>query len=256
VLLLIEAGEPDGVTILLRLENTLIGAVIAAIAYLVLPAWKSDNLTELVRQVVSAHRRWTAAVLSAAARGASPALSVRPEAQDARDAMLAARPSAEAALIEPHHPNCDPVAAMATLDACHRVAMATTSLEVLLRNHTDTDAMQHVLTSPAGTHRAANIDRYLAESVSWLVADQTTGIPESRRLAQRSEKQLKDQECRTSSPTESDAPIETADLKASADPTSISEIAALQDAGPDGILDELECAAEATAQAAAILRAI
>ena len=130
VLLLIEAGEPSGSPIWLRLLNTAIGAVLGLLAYLLLPRWSGDNVRARLASVLETQQRWTTLVLNSLSDGSYDAGEARKAGEVARDRMLEARPAVEAAIIEPHRAECDPAAALAMLDACEQVAMATLALEV------------------------------------------------------------------------------------------------------------------------------
>ncbi len=159
VLLLIEAGEPSGSTIILRLENTLIGVVISLLAYLLWPLWSGDSVRSLVAKAVTSHEKWAAFVVTGLSGGTYDATQARAVGQLARDSMLTARPAVEAAVIEPHEAECDASAAMSVLDSCERAAMATLALEVELRSGTQRTPEQLVALRTHGQRVLAHIDR-------------------------------------------------------------------------------------------------
>ena len=170
VLLLIEAGEPSGATIMLRLENTLIGVVISVLAYLLLPVWSGDNVRSLVAKAVASHEKWANFVVSGMSGGRYDAAQARAVGQDARDSMLAARPAVEAAIIEPHRAECDAAAAMSVLDSCERAAMAALSLEVELRADPKRTPEQMVEIKAHGDRVVAHIDRDFESAKSAITA--------------------------------------------------------------------------------------
>lgn len=138
VLLLVESGTLSLETVELRLINTLLGAAIAFVGFVVWPAWKSDQVTALVQKAITTQQVWTDTVLKALATDerADPA-SVREIGKQARNAVIEARPAAVAALIEPHKAGVDPRAALHIVDACSEAGIATMALEVTLRMQRD-----------------------------------------------------------------------------------------------------------------------
>ncbi len=130
VLILMEAAQPSLDTALDRLVNTLIGTVIAVVVYLLWPSWSGDRLPALLANVVRAQQAWTNAVLSSLSRPDTADLpNLRRLALASRNAVILARPAAQAAVIEPHHSDSDPNAAQALLEACIHAASATLALE-------------------------------------------------------------------------------------------------------------------------------
>lgn len=140
VLFLIEAGEPEASPIWLRLENTLIGAVLGFAAYLVLPRWSGDNIRSLLQRVISSQQQWTSSVVGGLGSATYDRQQARTAGEAARNQMLAARPVVEAAVIEPHRAQCDAAAALTVLDACEQAAMATLALEVQVLENPGADA--------------------------------------------------------------------------------------------------------------------
>ncbi|HAM22424.1 MAG TPA: hypothetical protein DCQ04_09130 [Actinobacteria bacterium] len=132
VLVLIEAGEPSGSPITLRLVNTLLGAAIAIAAYALWPRWTGDGLRSMLSTTLRTQQQWTDLVLRGLAGGPYSSADTRAAGNAARDAMLTARPAVDAAIIEPHRAECDTAAASGILDGVERAAMATLSIEVHL----------------------------------------------------------------------------------------------------------------------------
>jgi len=133
VLVLIEAGSPEGATIILRLENTLMGVAIAIFAYLIFPSWSGNRLLPALTTMIETQRAWTAQVLTGLLNGQSDAQASRSAGRNSRDALLAAQPLVDQANLEPHRAACDPNAAFSLIYACHRAAVATLALEVVTR---------------------------------------------------------------------------------------------------------------------------
>jgi uncharacterized membrane protein YccC len=133
VLVLIEAGDPGITPVNARLINTLIGAVIAILAYLLWPTWRGDTLRDKLSTALTTQREWTKLVLAGLGSGSMDAIAARTAGAAARNAMLAARPATEAAILEPHKAACDPQAGLGLIDACERAATATMALEVGLK---------------------------------------------------------------------------------------------------------------------------
>ncbi len=130
VLILMEAAQPSLNTALDRLVNTLIGTVIAVAVYLLWPSWSGDRLPALLTSVVRAQQVWTTAVLASLSRpDAADPPNLRRLALASRNAVIMARPAAQAAVIEPHRSSSDPNAALALLEACIQAASATLALE-------------------------------------------------------------------------------------------------------------------------------
>ncbi len=130
VLVLMEAAQPSLNTALDRLVNTLIGTVIAVAVYLLWPSWSGDRRLALLTNVVRAQQAWTTAVLASLSRpDAADLPNLRRLALASRNAVILARPAAQAAVIEPHHSDSDPNAAQALLEACIHAASATLALE-------------------------------------------------------------------------------------------------------------------------------
>ncbi len=133
VLLLIEGGEPNGATIWLRLENTLIGALIGLAAYVLWPRWNGDNVRALLLTVVDSQQHWTGLVVQGIVGQTYDSQQARSAGVIARNRMLTARPAVEAAIIEPHRAEVDVAAALAVLNGCAQAAIATLVLEVQLK---------------------------------------------------------------------------------------------------------------------------
>jgi len=133
VLVLAETSEPNFGTVELRIQNTLIGAAIAIVCALVWPSWRSADVPQLLCLSVETQRRWSASVLRALATPEVTDLAdIRIQGKASRDAALAARPAAEAVLLEPRQGVSDPRAALELLDALQLSATATLALEVAL----------------------------------------------------------------------------------------------------------------------------
>ncbi|MFZ1652074.1 MAG: FUSC family protein [Candidatus Nanopelagicales bacterium] len=138
ILVLVEATNEDSATVVLRLQNTMIGVVIGLLIYLLWPSWKGKELPKLLRNTLVAHRNWATAALDALddpAHYDGPA--IRALGKDARESVLVARPEAEGVLLEPHHSETDPVAALTLLDACMQAATSTFALEAKARQDHD-----------------------------------------------------------------------------------------------------------------------
>lgn len=142
VLFLIEAGEPGGSPIWLRLANTLLGAVLGLAAYLILPRWSGDDVRSLLAATIESQKRWTTIVVHGLGGQTYDHAQARSAGETARNAMLAARPAVEAAIIEPHRAQCDAPAALAVLDGCEQAAMATLALEVQVLGNEPADSLQ------------------------------------------------------------------------------------------------------------------
>ncbi|MGV1037676.1 MAG: FUSC family protein [Candidatus Nanopelagicales bacterium] len=138
ILVLVEATNEDSVTVILRLQNTMIGVAIGVLIYLLWPSWKGKELPRLLRTTLVAHRNWATAVLDAVDDPAHyDGTAIRALGQAAKESLLAARPAAESALVEPHHTETDPAAALTLLDACMQAATATFALEAKAREDHD-----------------------------------------------------------------------------------------------------------------------
>ncbi len=174
VLVLIEAGDPTGTTITLRLENTLIGVAIAIAAYALYPSWSGNRLLPALSKALNTQQVWTAQVLAALVSGQPPQAGQRSAGHDSRDALLAARPLVDQANLEPHRGAIDPGAAFSLLDACHRAAVATLTLEVAARGPVRLPDHDHLVQT---TRR---IDDALAQATSIVV-----GIQDDELGAQR-----------------------------------------------------------------------
>lgn len=147
VLILMEGGSPSLEVVILRFENTLIGAAIAVAAYFIRPAWRGDQLSDLLVEMVEAQRRWTVAVLNALG-STSQLPSVGQASTDnqeslskmlllgkqSRSAAGRALAAAQGAVIEPHNGEADPTAGLAVLDACQHAALITLGLEADIRS--------------------------------------------------------------------------------------------------------------------------
>ena len=134
VLSLIEAGNAEGATVLLRVQNTLIGVAIGLIAYAAIPSWTTDRVGSLLETVLARQRSWMKLLLAANNPSPSELTTIRLAGRDVRTASLEAGPHLEAAAIEPHRTHLDPIVALEVLDACQRVGAAGLALEMQLRD--------------------------------------------------------------------------------------------------------------------------
>lgn len=134
VLLLVEGGDPDDITYLLRLQNTLIGVAIGIAAYAAIPSWTVDRVKDVLINAVQTQREWTTLTLAAWQNQTLDLPKLRAAGEASRQAAITARPVLESASLEPHHESVDPLAALDVLDACQRAAIAGIALEVELHD--------------------------------------------------------------------------------------------------------------------------
>ena len=130
VFLLSFIGLPGAATVVDRIEATVLGGLLALLAYAVWPTWERVNLSEQVARLLEAQDRYGRALLDQYA-AASPDLSA---AQDLRAAARLARTNAEAsvarALGEPGAAAVEPLAAVGA--AARRYALAALALQAHL----------------------------------------------------------------------------------------------------------------------------
>lgn len=136
---LLESVEPSDQTLGLRLANTIAGFAIALAVYLIFPKWKSDELGNGLAKVVDAHRVWMDSVLSALRNPTmTDTAELRSLGLQARNSSLAVQPDAQASVIEPHHIERDPRAALELIGACHSMGLATMAIEATIRDRGET----------------------------------------------------------------------------------------------------------------------
>lgn len=114
----------------MRLFNTVIGVFVALLAHLVVPSWKGPGLGAALVVAVEAVRDWQEAVLIGLSRPSrTDATLVRAAGTRARDAVFAALPVAEAAMLEPRRAVGSPVDGLELLGNLRRAAVPLLSLE-------------------------------------------------------------------------------------------------------------------------------
>lgn len=114
----------------MRLLNTFIGVFVALIAHFVVPSWKGPTLAAALVLAVEAVRDWQQAVLAGLSLPAqNDATVVRAAGTRARDAVFAALPVAEAAMLEPRRAAGGPVDGLELLGNLRRAAVPLLSLE-------------------------------------------------------------------------------------------------------------------------------
>ena len=130
VFLLSVTGLPGASTVVDRIEATVLGGVLALLAYAVWPTWERGRVSEQLARLVQAQERYGGALLRQYA-DATPDLAA---AQDLRAAARLARANAEAsvarALSEPGAGRVEAVAAVGA--AARRYALAALALQAHL----------------------------------------------------------------------------------------------------------------------------